>query len=216
MPTVHVPLARVVVCVVFTLLAAGAFAQSADLAVTKTDSSDPINQVVAGTDVTYTITLTNNGPSPATNVILSDPTPPNTTFVSASQTSGDPFILTTPPVGGTGTFTATNSSFAAGTATFEMTVHIPSHVTSNTPPYDVSNTATVTSATPDPNGANDSDTEPAFVITRADLSVTKTDSPDPVARGGTITYTITFANNGPSDANAPLLRDSVPANTKFV
>ena len=56
--------------------------QSADLAVTTTDSPDP---AVAGGDITYTITLSNAGPDDAQNVTLTDVIPANTTFVSAAQ-----------------------------------------------------------------------------------------------------------------------------------
>ncbi len=45
---------------------------SVDLVVTKTDSADP---VIAGNQLTYTITVTNSGPSQATNVSLTDTLP---------------------------------------------------------------------------------------------------------------------------------------------
>src|SRR6266511_2264612 len=50
----------------------------------------------------------------------------------------------------------------------------------------------------------------------ADLSVIKSDSPDPVAAGANITYAIDVHNDGPSDATTPKLTDAVPANTTFV
>ena len=50
----------------------------------------------------------------------------------------------------------------------------------------------------------------------ADLSVTKTGSPDPVQAGSNITYTIGVANAGPSDAQNVTLTDAIPANTTFV
>ena len=45
----------------------------------------------------------------------------------------------------------------------------------------------------------------------ANLSITKDDSPDPVTAGGTLTYTITVANAGPSDAQAVTVNDTLPA-----
>src|SRR5207244_3251351 len=63
-----------------------AVSTSADLAVTKTESPTPT--VFAGDNITYTITLTNNGPNAAQGVTLSDTVPPNTTFVSATPVPG--------------------------------------------------------------------------------------------------------------------------------
>ena len=46
--------------------------------------------------------------------------------------------------------------------------------------------------------------------TEADLSITKADSPDPVKRGRTLTYTVTLSNHGPSDATNAVLDDTLP------
>ncbi|HWP92991.1 MAG TPA: SBBP repeat-containing protein [Thermodesulfobacteriota bacterium] len=54
---------------------------NADLSVTKSDSPDPVTQ---GNDLIYTITVTNNGPDTATDVILIDTLPSGVTVVSAS------------------------------------------------------------------------------------------------------------------------------------
>ncbi len=50
----------------------------------------------------------------------------------------------------------------------------------------------------------------------ADVSVTKTDSPDPVAAGGNLTYTIVVTNNGLGAAQSVVLSDAIPADTTFV
>ena len=47
------------------------------------------------------------------------------------------------------------------------------------------------------------------------LTLTKTDSPDPVAAGGQVTYTVNFANIGNTAATNVRLRDPVPTNTTF-
>ena len=57
----------------------------ADLSVTKTDSPDP---VAAGSNITYTIVIDNDGPDTATSVVLTEATPANTTFVSVSPSAG--------------------------------------------------------------------------------------------------------------------------------
>ena len=50
----------------------------------------------------------------------------------------------------------------------------------------------------------------------ADLSVTKSDSPDPVSKGAALTYSIVVTNNGPGSAAGVQLSDSLPANVQFV
>ncbi len=55
--------------------------QSADLSISKADSIDP---VAFGDRFSYTLTVRNLGPGPASNVLIRDPLPPSLTFVSAS------------------------------------------------------------------------------------------------------------------------------------
>jgi uncharacterized repeat protein (TIGR01451 family) len=57
----------------------------ADLAITKTDSPDPVK---GGQNLTYTIVVTNNGPSTATGVTMTDQLPKNAGFASAATTKG--------------------------------------------------------------------------------------------------------------------------------
>jgi uncharacterized repeat protein (TIGR01451 family) len=183
----------------------------ADLALTKTDSPDP---VVASQNLTYTITLTNNGPSDAQTVSVSDTIPANTTFVSATVTTGTGWSTTAPAVGGTGTVTFTKATVAASeTAVFTLVVNVNVNTPNNTV---LSNTATVTTATTDPTAGNNSATATTTVIAQADLAVTKSDSPDPVCVGGNLTYTINFVDNGPGPGINTTVTDGVPANTTFV
>lgn len=50
----------------------------------------------------------------------------------------------------------------------------------------------------------------------SDLSITKTDAPDPVTPGGTITYTVTATNNGPAPATGVTVTDTLPASVTLV
>ena len=50
----------------------------------------------------------------------------------------------------------------------------------------------------------------------ADLSVSKADSPDPVAVGETLTYKISVKNHGPADARGVMLKDALPRGVRLV
>jgi uncharacterized repeat protein (TIGR01451 family) len=55
-----------------------------------------------------------------------------------------------------------------------------------------------------------------FVLALADLSLTMTDSPDPVRVNNTLTYLLTVRNAGPSSASHVGLGDVLPEKTQFV
>ena len=75
----------------------------------------------------------------------------------------------------------------------------------------LSNTAVVSSTTPDPNPDNNTDTAPVEVEQSADLSVVKEGGTSPAVPGQQFQYTITVGNSGPSDGQNVILTDSVPA-----
>jgi len=181
----------------------------ADLTIAKTGPAS----VSAGTNLSYTITVTNTGPGTASSVVLNDTVPASTTFVSVTPPAGWA-CPTLPAPGGTGPIQCTRATLAAGSGAQTFTLVVkpgPSTPNGTT----VSNTATVSSATPDPTTPNTA-TASTNVVTAADLSVTKTASPSPVVAGTNLTYTITAANAGPSDAQTVVLTDNVPADTTFV
>src|SRR5262249_51637541 len=165
--------------------------------------------VLAGNNLTYTITVANAGPSDAQAVSFTDALPAGTTFVSDATTSGPAFTFTNPPVGSNGTVGGTLATLAAGqSSTFTIVVKVGADVADNTP---LSNTASASSATADPNGLNNSATNTTTVHTLADLQVTKS-GPATVIAGTDLTYTIGLSNAGPSDAHNLMLSDAVPAN----
>lgn len=127
----------------------------ADVAVSK--SGDP-EAVPSGSNLTYSITVTNNGPDPATGVTLTDQIPTGTTFVSLmSPGQGS---CTTPPVGGTGQVMC-----QLGTIAVEQEVEVTLVVKVTAPPESViTNTAAVTTTSQDNNTENDQDTESTPVI----------------------------------------------------
>jgi len=201
------------ICLAFTLVGAlvatavPAAAATADLSVSKVDSPDP---VVAGSTITYTIKVTNAGPDAASAVSLSDTTPAGTTF--ASVTPGAGWTCPPLPVGGTGTQVCTNPSVPVGTSTITLVLNVAAATPNGTV---ITNTASVTSPD-DAVTANNSASATTTVSAGANLLVLKSDSPDPVAVGGNITYTLTVRNDGPQAATSVILSDVIPVNTTFV
>lgn len=182
---------------------------SADLGIAKTGPAG----AVAGVNITYTIVLTNNGPSDAQTVSVSDAVPANTTFVSFTAPGG--WTTSTPAVGGTGTVTASNALLVVGgSVTFTLVVNVNGATTTGT---SITNTVTATAATPDPT-PNSSSSTAVVGTASADLSVTKTSSPNPpvIPAGNNVTYTITVTNLGPSSAIGVTLTDTFPSNMTFV
>lgn len=180
----------------------------ADLAVTVSDSPDP---VTAGNNLTYTITVSNNGPDPATAASWSMTLPAGTAFNNLPAQPG--WSCTTPAVGAGGTISCSNASFAVGNSVFTLTVSTAPSIAAGTV---LSATAAVTSSSGDPTPANNSATATTTVAASADLSVTNTGAPASAVAGQNITYTITVANSGPSHAATVTLNNAIPANTTFV
>jgi uncharacterized repeat protein (TIGR01451 family) len=99
-------------------------APNADLVVTKSQPSATVN---AGGTIVYTVTVTNNGPATATNVVVTDTLPTGTTFVSVT---GGGVIGTPTPSGGVLTLNSTNTSTLGSLANgvsqvFTITVNAP-------------------------------------------------------------------------------------------
>jgi uncharacterized repeat protein (TIGR01451 family) len=103
--------------------------------------------VASGANLTYTLTAKNNGPDPARSLSVTDATPTGTTFVSATPNTG---TCTVPPVGGTGTVTCTVGSVANG-STLKITLVVNVNAASGSV---LTDSATVTSTTYDPNLTN--------------------------------------------------------------
>jgi uncharacterized repeat protein (TIGR01451 family) len=181
----------------------------ADLRITKADSPDP---VVSGTTLTYTVTVNNAGPGFSLGVNVTDPLPVGTTFISCQASQGS---CSGPAPGSNGTVTANFGTIGfPGFATLSIAVNVtaPPNVT-------LTNTAVVTAATPDTDNSNNTastSTNTAATASVADLSITKSDAPDPVGVGGNISYTITVNNAGPSPAANVVVSDTLPTGTTFV
>jgi uncharacterized repeat protein (TIGR01451 family) len=117
-----------------------------DLAITKVDSADPSR---AGRDLTYTLTVTNNGPNPATGVTVTDTLPSGLSARSSSASQGS--------CSGTTTVTCSIGDLASGGSATVSIVVRPSS------PGSITNSASVSGNQPDPNSANNTATQETTV-----------------------------------------------------
>jgi uncharacterized repeat protein (TIGR01451 family) len=182
-----------------------------DLSVTKSGAPNP--SVIAGTDLTYTITVTNNSAIPALSATMDDTVPTNTTFQSITPLPAGWSCPTVPAVGGTGAISCTTNFMAANSmAVLTLVVHVNSDTPSGT---NINNSVAVASDDPDPSSGNNTGPSTNNVVTEADLAVTKNETHSLVAPGTVVEYTIVVTNNGPSDAKNATMADTLPANTKL-
>ncbi|MBI9040706.1 PKD-like domain-containing protein, partial [Lutibacter sp.] len=181
--------------------------ETAELKLTKTVSAGPYN---VGENVTFTITVTNNGPSDATNIDVTDQLPSGYSFVSASTANGT-YDETT---GAWTVGSLTNSSVA--TLTVVATINATGNYT---------NIAEVTDADQrDPNGVVhgnytsgeiDQDNATILEVPISNLVTTKTVDRSNPNLGDMITYVITVVNNGPSNATGVSLTDILPIGINY-
>jgi uncharacterized repeat protein (TIGR01451 family) len=172
---------------------------TADLSISK--SADK-SVVYPGDYLTYTITITNDGPNVATNVVVYDNLPIQVSFNYANPA----------PSGNSGSLYWWN----IGTISVDESKIITVNVTVNTVPAGtISNSAYVTSDTYDPTPENNDDTEQIGVGSSADLNIVKTASTNFVYIGDDITYTLDVTNNGPNDATNVVVYDDLPSEVSF-
>ena len=174
-----------------------------DLQITKDNGE---TTVVPGEQVTYSIVVTNAGPSDVVGAVITDNFPSeleNVTFtssvtgvVSGNSSSGNGNISDTVDMesGSTITYLATGTIASSATGTVSNTANVvaPSGVFES----DETN-----------NEANDED----ILEPEVDLVITKADDADDVVLGGTVTYEIVVSNSGPSDVIGASVVDNFPS-----
>ena len=174
------------------------------------------DQSAAGTDVAFAVTVSNGGPDPADNVLLSNNVPMGTIFVSAVQNTGPSFTCTAPVVGSpSGSIDCTGVSLGNGiSATFTFVFHIDPGTLPGTYITDVGRVST---ATFDPSDEND--TRSAVTQTppppAADMMVMKF-GPLGANPNANVIYTIDLVNGGPGAATSVRLDDTIPGDMTVV
>ena len=148
-----------------------------------------------GDEITWTITVTNNGPDTAYNVTVNDKLPAG--LVYKTDDSNGKYNQTT------GVWTIGE---LANTKSVSLVITTLVNITNTT----ITNVANVTSTTPDPNDENNKANNNTTVAPEADLEIVKLVSNATVKKGDIITWTITVTNNGPDTALNIYVMDELP------
>ncbi|MFN3404919.1 MAG: gliding motility-associated C-terminal domain-containing protein, partial [Cytophagaceae bacterium] len=172
--------------------------QVADLSVNKTVNNATPN---VGSNVVFTITVSNAGPSNATGVVVTDQLPSGYTYVSDNGSGAYN--------SGTGVWTVGNVNDGSN-ASLQITATVNAS-------GDYSNTASITSSDqPDPTPGNNTSTRSTIPVQIADLSVNKTVNNATPNVGSNVVFTITVSNAGPSNATGVVVTDQLPTGYTYV
>jgi len=177
-----------------------------DLAV---DASGP-DTAVAGTTITYDVTVTNEGPNDADNTVVADTLPAGTTFNSGSAGCSEAAAVVTCDLG-------VIESGASANASITLSID-PAYVAdAGVSPAALSNSIAVANGViPDSDDTDNSDTHVANVTAEVDLTLAKSADADTVAAGTSVTYTLDAGNDGPSVATSVSVQDTLPAGLTYV
>lgn len=173
----------------------------ADLSVTKDDGR---TTVTPGEPATYSVTVTNNGPSVVNSLVLKDIAPAELTGLTYAADTG----TYDPETGQWGSLALK----AGDSVTLKVTAQVaPDAQGSLTNSATVALPAGFTDPTPANNSAQDTDE----VVPLADVSIDKS-GPETAVTGDKIDYTLAVVNHGPSMARNVLVTDEVPQGLSWV
>jgi uncharacterized repeat protein (TIGR01451 family) len=181
-------------------------AAASDIEVVKTAGTDPI----AGEAFSYTIEVTNNGPSDADGVVVNDQIPE--LFLPAEVIGPGFAFCSAAEAGGTLSCTYDGPLAVGATATLTL-VGTLAPASAGVP---VINTASAYSSEADSNPDNNSSSVTVIPLPFADIAMSKTASADSVEAGQTVTWTFIVQNLGPLDADPVILEDELPAGLAIV
>jgi len=174
----------------------------ADLSLSASAAPKPVG---VGSNLVYSLTVSNAGPATATGVIVSNQLPANVTFISATGGA-------TPA---SGLLLVNLGSLAEGTNVSVQVVVQPTVAGSLT------NNFQVFANEFDPNMTNNSASvvstvTNAAVVASADLKLSASAAPEPVGVSSNLVYSITVSNAGPSAATGVVVSNQLPAGVNFV
>lgn len=174
---------------------------SADLAAVVSQSNNP---ALLGSTNTYTISVTNSGPSTATSVVVTNRLVGPGIVLSATASQGSAIVSSSEVIFNLGSINA-NGSASLQVATRPSATGV------------ITNLSTVVSQVQDPvTNNNVAVAITTSVSTSADLAVSLVGTPDPVLIGSNLTFRAVVANNGPSTASGVILTNPLPNSVNFV
>lgn len=155
-----------------------------------------------GQNVTYTLTVSNSGPSAVSSMLLTNVFPTNALLQSFVPSQGQCTNVA-------GAITCDFGTMEGGAAATLTVVVTPQQIGV------LSNFARVTPSQLDLNQTNNTASLITPVRFFADVSLAMTDSQDPVPAGQAFNYTLTVSNRGPQLAQAVVLTNPLPADFTF-
>jgi uncharacterized repeat protein (TIGR01451 family) len=178
---------------ILNLSASASLSGAADVGLTMSASPPP---VIVSNNLIYTISATNYGPAGASNIVVRDPLPSGSIYVSAGASLGSVTTNSAGVVAWTIPGLAANSGAAL---------------------YLTTNTVTVSAATTDPNPDDDNASVISAVLApSADLALSMVGTPNPLFLGNYLTYSLIITNLGPATAPGLALSDTLPPNVALI
>jgi len=175
-----------------------AFTSVNDVSVTLTAAPNP---VLCGSNLTYSIAVSNLGPAWATSVTVTDPVPANVTFNSATPSQGACTNQGGRIICGLGTL----DSNATATVSISVTPTLAGALT---------NTVTITASEPDTNSGNNAATN-ITTVTALPPTIT-TSSPLPTGTVGVVYSQALMASGGTTPYSWSVVSNSLPAGLTLV
>jgi uncharacterized repeat protein (TIGR01451 family) len=154
-------------------------------------SKEVVGALVPGTVAVYRITVTNIGPTHATNVVVTDILPPQ----------GSPSGTLVTNIG---------NLFEGQSRSFFVRISLGPDLRGA-----LTNRASVVHGGLDDDLTDNGVTNVSPLVPSADLAISKSASPTPAQEGRTLTYTLTVTNRGPSTALGVVVTDALPAYVSF-
>ncbi len=183
-------------------------------ALTLSKSNSPEGTVAPGDEITYTLTLTNDGTGQATNVEVTDAVPANTTYVGGSCTGG----ASCGPSGSDMVWTVGDiPAFSTVTLTFKVTANTGLPIGTYTLPNSAAATSSNAGSPSSNTVTNTLLVEPELTIVKIQTSNSSKNGEGIVMPGNTITYTLIINNVSPTVAATTIsVADVVPEYTTYV